>query len=170
MSRLKDILNQIDLYVPQAESNQPNPDLNEKSLKSMYAKLTGQGRPTYRTMPLAPAPGNHFPKPQDLDHLVSHFFSQLEFSRHTLHPVELAAMAYKRIVDMAPFTDNNEKLAQEFMNHILIAYGYPKLSLPLNLTDGYDTALTDSRTHKDMDIFSEFAAKAVLAQITGAQQ
>ena len=51
MSRLKDILNQIDLYVPQAESNQPNPDLNEKSLKSMYAKLTGQGRPTYWNFP-----------------------------------------------------------------------------------------------------------------------
>ncbi len=169
MSQLKQILDQIDLYVPQAVSRQPDLELSEKDLKSMYASLTGQDVPTYRTIPLAPAPGNHFPKPQDLDHLVSHFFSQLEFSRHTLHPIELAAMAYKRMVDMAPFNSHNEELAQELMNHLLAACGYPKLSVSLNRIQGYDTALTDSRTCRDMDIFSEFAAKAVVQEIIGTQ-
>ena len=163
MSQLKQLLDQIDHIKNQDSSCLPESFLNETDLKNMYSAITSQPAPKYRETDLEPAPGNHFPKPEDLDHLVSHFFSQLDFSRHTLHPVELAAMAYKRIVDMAPFEEKNEVLAQALMDRILKACGYPRPLQPLYLTDGYTEALTSSRKRRDMDIFSEFAAAAVLS-------
>ena len=108
MSQLKQLLDQIDHIKNQDSSCLPESFLNETDLKNMYSAITSRPAPKYRETDLEPAPGNHFPKPEDLDHLVSHFFSQLDFSRHTLHPVELAAMAYKRIVDMAPFEEKNQ--------------------------------------------------------------
>ena len=39
--------------------------------------------------------------------LMAHLTDQILSSQSTLHPIELAAMAHKRLVDIHPFIDGN---------------------------------------------------------------
>ena len=53
------------------------------------------------------------PAPDEVPHLMAHLVDQLSSSRTTLHPIELAAMAHKRLVDIHPFID--EKVTQRHL-------------------------------------------------------
>lgn len=163
MSQLKDYLEIIDFQ--QKERLKQEPPMNADHIKELYKEIAKEQAPAWRIHDLPPVPGNRFPSPRDIPHLMEHFASQIQYSKGALHPVELGAMAYKRIVDIAPFDADNEKLAQAVMNQLLSGAGYPVLSLPLCDQEGYDEALLSSRLKKDMDIFSEFAAKILAKSI-----
>ncbi|MCI9388546.1 MAG: Fic family protein [Lachnospiraceae bacterium] len=48
-----------------------------------------------------------FPEQSMAPRLMAHLTDQILSSRSTLHPIELAAMAHKRLVDIHPFIDGN---------------------------------------------------------------
>lgn len=61
---------------------------------------------------------------------MKHLADQIHSSRSTLHPIELAAMAHKRLVDIHPFVDGNGRTARLLMNLILVNVGYGVVSIP----------------------------------------
>ncbi len=102
------------------------------------------------------------PTSENIPHLMGHLANQIESSGSTLHPIELAAMTYKRIVDIAPFVDGNEAVAWLVMNLILVHAGYPMTSIPSRRQDEYLSALSASRAEYDMVPFSTLIAECVI--------
>lgn len=102
------------------------------------------------------------PSPEEIPHLMEHLVSQIHFSRNTLHPIELAAMAHKRLVDIHPFTDGNGRTARLLMNLILVNAGYGVVSIPPILRNNYINALSASRETNDMEPFSKLVAECVI--------
>lgn len=102
------------------------------------------------------------PPPEDLPRLMGHLSDQILFSRNTLHPIELAAMAHKRLVDIWPFTDGNRQTANLLLNLVLIHHGYPVIIPDENQRDDYCKALSASRKLNDMEPFSILIAEWVI--------
>lgn len=102
------------------------------------------------------------PQPEDVPHLMKHFAAQIHFSRSTLHPIELAAMTHKRLVDIHPFEKGNRETAMLLMNLILAHNGYSTVSLCPEMEDDYENALSSSRRFNDMNPFSQLIAQWVV--------
>lgn len=98
------------------------------------------------------------PEAGELPRLMHHLEEQISFSRHTLHPVELAAMAYKRLLDISPFETGNQETACLLMNRILTHFGYQEITDPSCLGERYSRALAVSRTNRDMEQFAALVA------------
>ncbi len=69
------------------------------------------------------------------------FMAELDQKRNTLHPVEYAAYAHRRLVDIHPFQDGNGRTARLLMNLLLIRQGYCVVSIPPILRHDYIAAL-----------------------------
>ena len=65
----------------------------------------------------------------------------LEQKQAALHPVEYAAYAHRRLVDIHPFQDGNGRTARLLMNLLLIRQGYCVVSIPPILRHDYIAAL-----------------------------
>ena len=102
------------------------------------------------------------PAPDEVPRLMKHLTDQIRSSRTTLHPIELAAMAHKRLVDIHPFIDGNGRIARLLMNLILVNAGYGVVSIPPNLQNDYINALSASRRLNDMESFSKLIAECVI--------
>ncbi len=102
------------------------------------------------------------PAPDEISRLMKHLADQIHFSRSTLHPIELAAMAHKRLVDIHPFTDGNGRTARLLMNLILVHTGYGVVSIPPIWQNDYINALSASRQLNDMEPFSKLIAECVI--------
>lgn len=102
------------------------------------------------------------PAPEDIAHLMKHLADQIYSSKSTLHPIELAAMAHKRLVDIHPFIDGNGRTARLLMNLILVNAGYGVVSIPPVWRNDYINALSASRRKKDMEPFSKLIAECVI--------
>lgn len=70
---------------------------------------------------------------------------ELNAKKDTLHPVELAAYAHRRLVDIHPFQDGNGRTARLLMNLILCNRGYCLVSIPPVLRHDYITALQQAQ-------------------------
>ncbi len=163
------LLNELDsLLHPEIPEKAPQ-IIDEHFVKALYQSLNIKTPVadtalcgSYRQCSLPAVSGHKYPLPEDIPQLMAHFSSQIEFSKSTLHPVELAAMAYKRIVDIAPFPSGNEALAQALMDQILTDHGYPALIIPDEMRAACEAALKQSRKHRDMDLFSQFIIQCLL--------
>jgi len=62
------------------------------------------------------------------------------------HPVQLAAFAHQKLVDIHPFTDGNGRTARLLMNLILINQGYQIVSIPPVLRREYINAIKKSQS------------------------
>ena len=93
---------------------------------------------------------------------MAHLTDQILSSRSTLHPIELAAMAHKRLVDIHPFIDGNGRTARFLMNLILVNTGYGVVSIPPVWRNDHINALSASRRLNDMDPFSKLIAECVI--------
>lgn len=105
------------------------------------------------------------PKPEDLPHVMAHLSDQFFSSLATLHPVELAAMMTKRVLDIQAFPDGNSLLSPLMTNLILHSYGYQMLLIPFSKKEEYDRTLATTRTQYDMEPFSIFIAECLLEQM-----
>lgn len=76
------------------------------------------------------------------------FVTELAEKRGKLHPVELAAYAHRRLVDIHPFQDGNGRTARLLMNLILINQGYCIVSIPPVLRYDYIVALQQAQREK----------------------
>lgn len=102
------------------------------------------------------------PSPEDVPQLMKHLADQILSSRSTLHPIELAAMAHKRLVDIHPFVDGNGRTARLLMNLILVNAGYGVVSIPPIWRNDYINSLSASRRLNDMEPFSKLIAECVI--------
>lgn len=147
-------------------AKQKDMSITEDTFKELH-RIFYQGidtRPAgrYRTEPAFISDKEAAPGPDEIPHLMSHLADQIHSSQFALHPVELAAMAHKRLMDIQPFTDGNGIIARLLMNLLLVHAGYSVVSIsPVRGTD-YLYALSVSRRHKDMEPFSRLVAECAI--------
>lgn len=88
------------------------------------------------------------PAAEDVPNLMQAFIAELHQKQDCLHPVELAAYAHRRLVDIHPFQDGNGRTARLLMNLILVNRGYCIVSIPPILRHDYITALQQAQREK----------------------
>ena len=148
-------------------ARQQNMSITEDTVKTLhrlfYKKVDADQAGHYRTIQ-AYISGTEYiaPSPEDVPQLMKHLANQIRSSRSTLHPIELAAMAHKRLVDIHPFVDGNGRTARLLMNLILVNAGYGVVSIPPIWRNDYINALSASRWSNDMEPLSELIAECVI--------
>jgi len=85
------------------------------------------------------------PTAEEVPGLMKAFVAGLNEKRGSVHPVELAAFAHRRLVDIHQFKDGNGRTARLLMNLILINAGYCIVSIPPVLRHEYITALQQAQ-------------------------
>ena len=100
----------------------------------------------YRKGPALPCgPGHTPPEASQIPHFMNHFMNQMITSKPMFHPVEFAAISYKRLLDIYPFSSCNEEVATLFMNLLLSKEGYPVISVPSIYAGEYESAMMAAR-------------------------
>lgn len=92
------------------------------------------------------------PGVEDIPHLMEHFINQMRSSRQMLHPIEYAAICYKRLMDIGPFGEGNGKVARLLMNAVLVNNGYCVTTIPLERHEEFENALEESRKDNNTHI------------------
>lgn len=179
MSKLQELLRRADTYkeiIQKADAHPDKPietaefqtaDITEDLIKNLHRSIYSGTDPLqagqYRTY-AAKDPDADFlpPSPEDLPRLMSHLENQIHSSKSALHPVELAAMAQKRLIDIHPFADGNEKTAEALGNLILSSSGYCPVTVPACREKDFLDALASSRRSSDMEPLSILHAELVI--------
>ena len=164
MTPLKELLQQAEQL---KTSRHQDITITEDTIKELHRTvLTGGGTPpadSYRTgMSAIDDYGYQPPHPEDVPRLTGHLADQIRSSKSSLHPIELAAMAGKRLIDIQPFTSANEETAFLLMNRILVSEGYRPITIGTERREAYQQALTISRKEYDMEPFSRLIAECIL--------
>lgn len=122
---------------------------------------------TYRTSAVRIQGSNHIPpNPVKVPDLMESLFSEIQT---IADPVEKAAKIHHRIASIHPFADGNGRTARLAMNFILLAAGYPPISIPTTTRDSYYNALEaadsgnfqtfqsflETELHKELDHYLE---------------
>eukprot|EP00095_Tigriopus_kingsejongensis_P001956 snap_masked-scaffold2515_size14918-processed-gene-0.5 protein:Tk01956 transcript:snap_masked-scaffold2515_size14918-processed-gene-0.5-mRNA-1 annotation:"cell filamentation protein fic" len=98
-----------------------------------------QNAGSYRTGAVRIAGANHIPpNPIKVPDLIEALFSECQ---ELPDPVERAAKVHHGVASIHPFVDGNGRTARLAMNFILLACGYPPLSIPTELRQEYYNAL-----------------------------
>lgn len=128
-----------------------------------YQKVDADKAGRYRSIQVFISGTDYIPpSAEDVPQLMRHMVDQIRSSRTTLHPIELAAMAHKRLADIHPFVDGNGRTARLLMNLILVNAGYGVVSIPPIWRNDYINALSASRRLSDMEPFSKLIAECVI--------
>lgn len=148
-------------------ARQQDMNITEDTIKKLhrlfYQKVDADQAGQYRSIQVYISGTEYIPpSPEDVPHLMKHLADQIHSSRSTLHPIELAAMAHKRLVDIHPFVDGNGRTARLLMNLILVHNSYGVVSIPPVLRNEYVNALSASRKLNDMEPFSKLIAECVI--------
>lgn len=98
------------------------------------------------------------PAPADVPGRMTAFVAEMNGKRDKLHPIELAALLHKGLVDIHPFIDGNGRTARLLMNLALVNAGYGIAVIYPTVRRDYITSL---RMPGDK-AFTEFCANAVL--------
>ncbi len=89
------------------------------------------------------------PAAEDVPGCMAALIAELSEKQESLHPVEFAAYAHRRLVDIHPFQDGNGRTARLLMNLILINRGYCIVSIPPILRHDYIVALQQAQREQD---------------------
>ena len=90
-------------------------DTIQKLHRLFYQKVDAEQAGRYRSIQVYISGTEYIPpSAEDIPQLMKHLTDQIHSSRSTLHPIELAAMAHKRLVDIHPFVDGNGRTARMF--------------------------------------------------------
>lgn len=160
----QDLLSKIDKTYRNHDTN-TDPILSEYTILTLHRLCSVGGKEgCYRTTAISPlGVGHKPPAPDEIHHFMEHFINQMKTSRIMFHPVEFAAIAYKRLLDICPFKTNNEETAAMFLNLLLAREGYPIVNQPSDLP-GYEEVMKQARTmpFPDTDPLVILIATAVL--------
>lgn len=138
-------------------------DTIKKLHRLFYQKVDDNQAGQYRSVQVYISGTEYIPPaPDEIPQLMKHLTDQIRSSRGTLHPIELAAMAHKRLVDIHPFIDGNGRTARLLMNLILVNAGYGVVSIPPILRNDYINALSASRRLNDMEPFFKLIVECVI--------
>jgi len=121
----------------------PDAVLTERDLldlhKTMMTLVTDKTYGSYRTYAVRLAGSNMVP-PNALQ--VPSLMAALLAEIQTItDPIERAAKLHHGIARIHPFTDGNGRTARLAMNFVLLAAGYPPISIPTDLRHAYYNAL-----------------------------
>lgn len=95
-----------------------------------------------------------FPKPEEVQPLMTEFFNKLPAMKNELHPVVFAAQAHKEFVFIHPFVDGNGRVGRLLMNLLLIQAGHLITIIPPVLRSKYIASLEEA--HTDDSAFVRF--------------
>ena len=138
-------------------------DTIKKLHRLFYQKVDDNQAGQYRSVQVYISGTEYIPPaPDEIPQLMKHLTDQIRSSLGTLHPIELAAMAHKRLVDIHPFIDGNGRTARLLMNLILVNAGYGVVSIPPILRNDYINALSASRRLNDMEPFFKLIFECVI--------
>lgn len=148
-------------------ARQQNLNLSEEIIKKLhqlfYQRIDIEQAGMYRMIQVYIPETQYVPPlPEEIPQFMKHLADQIHSSHTTLHPIELAAMAHKRLIDIHPFIDGNGNTARLLMNLILVNAGYAITSIPLMKQNDYINALSIARKQSDMDTFTRFIAICVI--------
>jgi Fic family protein len=121
----------------------PDATLTERDLLDLHrivlTRVEDSFAGSYRTGAVRIAGSNHVPpNALKVPDLMEELFAQIQ---STADPVERAAKLHHGIARIHPFTDGNGRAARLAMNFVLLAAGYPPVSIPTNLRQAYYNAL-----------------------------
>jgi Fic family protein len=122
---------------------QPDAVLTENSLLDLHrivlTRVEDDFAGSYRTGAVRIAGSNHVPpNPVKVPDLMEQLFAGV---RAIADPVERAAKLHHGIARIHPFTDGNGRAARLAMNFVLLAAGYPPVSISTDLRMEYYRAL-----------------------------
>ncbi len=132
--------------------------LSEKDLlyihSLVYGRVDKNQAGTYRSQRIFLSGSKYtFPKPDELQQLMTEFFDSLPKLKKELHPVIFAAEAHKKFVFIHPFIDGNGRVARLLMNLLLIQAGHLTTIIPPVLRNEYIASL--EKAHTDNSDFFE---------------
>ena len=122
---------------------QPGSSLTERDLLDLHqillTRIQDETNGSYRTYAVRVGGSNHVPpNAVKVPDLMTGLFTDLSA---IVEPVERAARLHHGIASIHPFTDGNGRTARLAMNFILLAAGYPPISIPTDLRQAYYNAL-----------------------------
>lgn len=125
------------------ELAQPGADLTERDLLDLHrivmTNVEDSFAGSYRSGAVRIAGSNHVPpNPIKVPDLMDALFAGLA---SVSDPVERAAKLHHEIARIHPFADGNGRAARLAMNFVLLAAGYPPISIPTDLRMDYYRAL-----------------------------
>lgn len=100
------------------------------------------------------------PHPSKVPELMTQFIISLR-SYTDLHPVQLAAEAHYRLLNIHPFSDGNGRTARLLMNLILISHGYPPAIISKREKTSYINSLEKAQLGGSLDDYLKIISKAV---------
>jgi Fic family protein len=161
---------------PSANSNPPDrsencPCLTERDLLDLHriilTRVEDSFAGTYRSSAVRIAGSNHTPpNPIKVPDLMASLFAD---SESICDPIEKAARLHHGIASIHPFADGNGRTARLAMNFVLLAAGYPPISIPVSPREAYYNALEaadsgdfptfraflETELHKELDHYLE---------------
>lgn len=148
-------------------ARQEDMDITEETIQKLhrlfYQKINADQAGQYRSIQVYISGTEYIPPaPDEIPRLMTRLIEQIHSSNITLHPIELAAMAHKRLVDIHPFIDGNGRTARLLMNLILVNAGYGVVSIPPVWRNDYVNALSASRQSNNMEPFCKLIAECVV--------
>lgn len=143
---LKDHLEAVNLAQAWAKVKQlagPHAVLTESDLLDLHrivlTRVEDSFAGCYRTGAVRIAGSNHLPpNPVKVPALMDELFREIQA---IADPGERAARLHYGIARIHPFADGNGRAARLAMNFVLLAAGYPPISIPTELRQAYYTAL-----------------------------
>ena len=122
---------------------QPGAALTERDLLELHrivlTRVEDNFAGSYRTGAVRIAGSNHTPpNPIKVPDLMEELFAEIQT---LVDPVERAAKLHHGIARVHPFADGNGRAARLAMNFVLLAAGYPPISIPTELRHDYYNAL-----------------------------
>lgn len=161
MTPLKELLQKADQL---KTGRQQDIAITEETIRELYRTAAAESGSTpsdsYRTGMPADADSGY--QPEDVPRLTGHLADQIRSSKSSLHPIELAAMAGKRLIDIQPFDRGNEETAFLLMNLILASAGYCPVTVGIERREAYRQALSASGKEYDMEPFTRLIAGWIL--------
>ncbi|SIO30695.1 Fic family protein [Halodesulfovibrio marinisediminis] len=114
----------------------------------VYGRIDKDQAGTYREKRIFLSGSKYsFPKPEEVQSLMTDLFSKLPEMKKELHPVVFAAQAHKELVFIHPFVDGNGRVSRLLMNLLLIQAGYLVTIIPPVLRSEYIASLEKAHTN-----------------------
>ena len=138
----------------------PDAVLTERDLldlhKTLMTLVADETYGSYRSYAVRVAGSNHCPpNATKVPDLMEELFAGIQT---IADPVERAAKLHYGIARIHPFTDGNGRAARLAMNFVLLAAGYPPISIPTGLRQAYYNAL-EAADSGDFQTWHDFLTK-----------
>ena len=145
---------------------QPCSSLTERDLLALHqillTRIQDGTNGSYRTYAVRVVGSNHVPpNAVQVPDLMAELFASLSA---IADPVERAARFHHGIASIHPFVDGNGRVARLAMNFILLAAGFPPISIPTDLRHTYYNAL-EAADSGDFTTWQNFIVSQLHAEI-----